>query len=97
MILDLDNINRQLDELVKERKTAARKANLFAKKHSVLVPITEGPDRGYSRVTWDDEINRDLGNALDGIANKLSDRVIRLRRARNKLVDAVEEITKLID
>jgi len=87
----LDNKIEQLAAQIKEHNKIGRK---IAKKYSVEVPITKGPDRGYCTTEWNDQEQKKLYDHNVEQWRPLNRQRTNLVQARSALRSALKEIEK---
>ena len=88
-IQELDNKIEQLSAQIKEHNKIGRK---IAKKYSVEVPITSGPDRGYCKTVWNDQDQKKLYEHNVEQWRPLSRQRDSLMQARSALRQALRQI-----
>lgn len=91
----LNKLDDRIDDVRNERQSLRVKAKKIAKVHSTSVPITSGPDRGYSYLVWDSEVEGDLYKGLEAAANKLDRKLKEMRQVRKNLAASAVRATEL--
>lgn len=92
----INTINDHIDILVEIRNTFTTDIRMFFKAHGKLIPITEGPDRGYNREEFDTPENKARHNMLEGERRKLNSKLDRLRFIKRNLILTEAELSTLL-
>jgi len=91
----LNKLDDRIDDVRNERQSLLGKAKRLAKEHAMRVPIKSGPDRRYSVLVWESDVERDLYKGLEAAANKLDRKLKEMRQVRKDLAATAVRATEL--
>lgn len=87
------NAQERLDEIRKEINRLNRKRNKIFREDAVMVPITSGPDRGYSYPEW---VKTGRRIVYSGLGKEL-DRLEEEREALKRILKLQKEMLELCE